>query len=92
MTTAPDRCPHAAHCWMGGGSYACVKTPPFCREPLIPKDGDDSAAPVVAERPPIIPMPPTTDSAEEPEDEDEEEDAPSPVTPQKAVMIQGVLF
>ena len=75
---------------MGGGSYACVKTPPFCKEPLIPKNGDDSAAPVTAERLPIRPMPPITESAEEPEDDDEV--APSPVTPQKAVMIQGVLF
>lgn len=23
---------------MGGGSYACVKTPPFCDSPLIPKE------------------------------------------------------
>ena len=90
MTTTPTRCPHAASCWMGGGSYACVKTPPFCKEPLIPKDGGDSAAPVVAKRPPIRPMPPMAESAEEPEDDDD--DVPSPVTPQKAVMIQGVLF
>ena len=33
-----DRCPFAESCWMGGGSYACVKTPPFCKEPLIPKE------------------------------------------------------
>lgn len=83
-------CPFSASCWMGGGSYACVKTPPFCNEPLIPKNGDDSAAPVVVRPSPIRPMPPMTESAEEPEDE--EDDAPSPVTPQKAVMIQGVLF
>ena len=86
----PDRCPFSASCWMGGGSYACVKTPPFCREPLIPKDDDDSAAPVSAPTTPIRPMPPMTESAEEPEDEDD--DAPAPVPPQKAVMIQGVLF
>lgn len=40
MTTSPttNRCPLAESCWMGGGSYACVKTPPFCDEPLIPKE------------------------------------------------------
>lgn len=40
MTTSPtpSRCPFAESCWMGGGSYACVKTPPFCDEPLIPKE------------------------------------------------------
>jgi hypothetical protein len=43
-----DRCPFAESCWMGGGSYACVKTPPFCREPLIPKD---------TRLPPYIPEP-----------------------------------
>ena len=86
-----DRCPHAAHCWMGGGSYACVKTPPFCKEPLIPKGDDDSAAPVVVRPSPVRPMPPMTEGAEEPCD-DEGEEEPSPVTPQKAVMIQGVLF
>ena len=32
-----DHCPFADSCWMGGGSYACVKTPPFCDSPLIPK-------------------------------------------------------
>ena len=33
-------CPFASRCWMGGGSYACVKIPPFCNEPLIPKERD----------------------------------------------------
>lgn len=31
------RCPLADECWKGGGSYSCVSSPPFCREPLIPK-------------------------------------------------------
>lgn len=35
-----DRCPFADSCWMGGGSYACVKTPPFCDSPLIPKENE----------------------------------------------------
>lgn len=33
-----ERCPLAAACWMGGGSYACVRTPPFCTTPLIEKE------------------------------------------------------
>lgn len=46
MTTSstPTRCPFAESCWMGGGSYACVKTPPFCDGPLIPKVDRRNAA------------------------------------------------
>ena len=79
-------CPYRADCWLGDvcGTRQTITDRPGCFRPL------DGSAPVVAKRPPIRPVPPMTESAEEPEDD--EEDAPSPVTPQKAVMIQGVLF
>ena len=35
------KCPHAKNCWMGGGSYDCAYDPPFCEEPLLPKNSDD---------------------------------------------------
>jgi hypothetical protein len=42
---------------MGGGSYACVKTPPFCKEPLIPKD--NRLPPYIPEPSPAFPTVPT---------------------------------
>ena len=79
-------CHFRQSCWHGDvcGTRATITDRPGCFRPL------DGTAPVSEPAPPIRPMPPMTESAEEPEDDDD--DVPSPVTPQKAVMIQGVLF
>lgn len=93
-----ERCPLADECWKGGGSYACVSSPPFCREPLIPKtpllDRARRQMSPLSEMVESILLPP-----EEPEQESEEqasvELAPPPPAPSLThgeTMKQGELF